>query len=99
MEQLQLFDDWPSHTGLGIMDEMVRPENLFLAYHRVKANGGAPGADGMTVEDLGPYLRLEWQNIQEQLLTGTYVPQPVRRVEIPKAGGGVRKLGVPTVDA
>ena len=61
-------------------------------------NGGAPGVDGMTVDDLMPYCRQHWAPIREQLLSGTYVPQPVRRVEIPKPDGkGVRMLGIPTV--
>jgi RNA-directed DNA polymerase len=66
------------------------------AYKHVKGNGGSPGVDGMTVEELGPYLREHWTELREALLEGTYQPQPVKRVNIPKPGGGVRKLGVPT---
>jgi RNA-directed DNA polymerase len=77
---------------------MVRRENLVAAHARVVRNGGAPGVDGMTVDDLMPYCRQHWVRIREQLLSGTYVPQPVRRVEIPKPDGkGVRMLGIPTV--
>ncbi len=67
------------------------------ALARVKANKGSPGVDGVTVHDLPGYLEQHWPAIREQLLSGTYVPQPVRRVEIPKPDGGVRKLGIPTV--
>ena len=76
----------------------MRRENLLAAHARVVRNGGAPGVDGMTVDDLMPYCRQHWARIREQLLSGTYVPQPVRRVEIPKPDGkGVRTLGIPTV--
>ena len=64
---------------------------------RVKANKGSPGVDGMTVGDIADYLKQHWPAIRERLLNGTYEPQPVRRVEIPKPDGGVRKLGIPTV--
>ena len=67
------------------------------ALKRVKANQGSAGIDGMTVEQLPDYLTQQWPAIREQLLSGTYRPQPVRRVEIPKPDGGVRKLGIPTV--
>jgi RNA-directed DNA polymerase len=76
----------------------VRRENLVAAHARVVRNGGAPGIDGMTVDDLMPYCRQHWARIRDQLLSGTYVPQPVRRVEIPKPDGkGMRVLGIPTV--
>ncbi len=79
-----------------LMETICEPENLKQALKRVKQNKGAPGIDGMTVEKLGSYLRGNWQEIKNQLLRGTYMPQVVRRVEIPKpAGKGVRKLGVP----
>ena len=81
----------------GLMEEVVSRENLLEAYRRVVRNRGAPGVDGMTVGALMPYCRVHWPGIREQLLGGTYVPQPVRRVEIPKPGGGVRTLGIPTV--
>ncbi len=79
------------------MEEVLEPGNLNKALGRVRRNKGAPGPDGMTVEELGDYLREQWPGIRAQLLEGSYSPQPVRRVEIPKAGGGVRPLGVPTV--
>jgi len=80
-----------------LMEEACEKENLKEALRRVKANAGAAGMDGMSVQQLPDYLRKNWPRRREQLLAGTYRPQPVRRVEIPKAGGGVRKLGIPTV--
>lgn len=94
--QLLLFDQDPAELGHLVIERMVRSENLLGAYRRVKSNGGAPGVDGMNVEDLGKLLRKELVYIREQLLAGTYRPQPVRRVEIPKASGGTRTLGIPT---
>jgi len=79
------------------MERVVEAQNVKEALRRVQANRGAPGVDGMTVQRLGGYLKHQWPGIKEQLLTGTYRPQPVRRVEIPKPGGGVRVLGIPTV--
>ena len=79
------------------MEAVVERENLKKALAQVKRNKGAPGIDGMTVEDLGPYLKDNWLTIRAQLLEGTYRPQPVRRVEIPKASGGLRPLGIPSV--
>ena len=67
------------------------------ALKRVKSNKGSAGIDGMSVEELPGYLKEHWPAIREQLLGGTYRPQPVRRVEIPKPDGGVRQLGIPTV--
>jgi len=78
------------------MEEVCERENLKQALKRVRANKGAPGVDGMTVQALPTYLREHWPTIRSMLLEGTYKPQPVRRVEIPKPdGGGVRKLGIP----
>ena len=79
------------------MEEVLEPGNLNKALERVRRNKGAPGSDGMIVEELGDYLREQWPGIRARLLEGSYSPQPVRRVEIPKAGGGMRLLGVPTV--
>jgi RNA-directed DNA polymerase len=79
------------------MEEVLRRENVLRAYNRVVQNGGAPGIDGMSVADLMAYCREHWARIREELLQGTYVPQPVLRVEIPKPGGGKRLLGIPTV--
>ena len=80
-----------------LMEEVCERENLVRAWQRVRGNKGAPGVDGMTIADAASYLREHWPDIRSQLLSGTYWPQPVRRVEIPKPDGGVRKLGVPCV--
>jgi RNA-directed DNA polymerase len=80
-----------------LMEEVCERENLKEALRQVKANKGSSGVDGMTVVALSDYLWQHWPAIREQLLNGTYEPKPVRRVEIPKPDGGVRKLGIPTV--
>jgi len=81
-----------------LMEEVGERENLIEALRQVKANKGSAGVDGMTVGQLTDYQEQHWPAIQEQLLSGTYEPKPVRRVEIPKPdGGGVRKLGIPSV--
>jgi hypothetical protein len=84
-----------SHEQL--IEEVCERGNCWQAYKRVKANKGSPGIDDRTVEDLADYLKQHWPTMREQRLRGTYKPQPVRRVEIPKPDGGVRKLGIPTV--
>jgi RNA-directed DNA polymerase len=80
-----------------LMEAVCERENLKAALQRVKANKGSPGVDGMTVGGIKDYLNHHWPAIREELLNGTYEPKPVRRVEIPKPDGGVRKLGIPTV--
>jgi RNA-directed DNA polymerase len=79
------------------MEAVVERNNLRRALEQVQRNKGAPGVDGMTIGKLAPYLKDHWLAIRAQLLDGTYKPQPVRRVEIPKATGGTRALGIPTV--
>lgn len=79
-----------------LLEEILERENLKKALHRVQENKGAPGIDGMTVDELPGFLREHWPTIKAQLLAATYKPQPVRRVEIPKPDGGTRNLGVPT---
>jgi RNA-directed DNA polymerase len=86
----------PAITELS-MEEVCERENCKQALKRVKANKGSAGVDGMSVHELPEHLKQHWPVIREQLLSGTYKPQPVRRVEIPKPDGGVRKLGIPTV--
>src|SRR6202163_2496499 len=87
----------PANTNR-LMEEVCERENLKAALRRVKANKGSPGVDGMTVYEIDDYLKQHWPAIREQLLNGTYEPQPVRRVEIEKQdGSGMRKLGIPTV--
>ena len=80
-----------------LMEAVCERQNCRQALARVKSNKGSAGMDGMTVEQLPAYLKQHWPTIREQLLRGTYKPQPVKRVEIPKPDGGVRKLGIPTV--
>ena len=80
-----------------LMEEICQRENLTRALQRVRQNKGSPGIDGMTVRKLSDYLKKHWPQIREQLLAGNYQPQPVKRVEIPKSNGGIRKLGIPTV--
>lgn len=80
-----------------LMEAILDPENVKAAIARVQKNDGAPGVDGMTVESLVPYLMANWNRIQKELRNGTYQPEPVKRVEIRKPGGGIRTLGIPTV--
>jgi RNA-directed DNA polymerase len=80
-----------------LMEMILERENLKEALKRVEENQGAGGVDGMRVDELRGYLKLHWPKLREQLLSGTYQPQLVRRVEIPKAGGGMRRLGIATV--
>lgn len=100
--------DWSAETptaarGSGhpvtseLMERMLSRPNLKAALKRVRKNKGGPGIDGMTVDDLPSYLREHWPRLREELLAETYLPSPVRRHEIPKSGGGVRQLGIPTV--
>ena len=80
-----------------LLERVVSRENMQRAWKRVKANKGAPGIDNMSIEDFPEFARNNWDTIRESLLAGTYQPLPVRRVEIPKATGGTRPLGIPTV--
>jgi RNA-directed DNA polymerase len=80
-----------------LMEEVCERENMREALRRVKANKGSAGIDRMTVGAIADYLKQHWLAIRERLLNGTYEPKPVRRVEIPKPDGGVRKLGIPCV--
>jgi RNA-directed DNA polymerase len=84
-------------TGKSLMEEVCERENLEAAWHQVRSNQGSPGVDGRSIDETRDYLREHWPTIREQLLNGTYQPRPVRRVEIAKPDGGVRKLGIPTV--
>lgn len=80
-----------------LLEKMLNRDNLLFALKRVVQNGGAPGVDGMTVETLQEHLKENWVTIKRELLSGSYKPMPVKRVEIPKPGGGIRMLGIPTV--
>ena len=83
--------------GEQLMEEVCEGENCKQALARVKANKGSAGVDGMTIQQLPEHLKLHWPAIREQMLSETYEPHPVKRVEIQKPDGGVRKLGIPTV--
>lgn len=97
MEQLLLFEEDLDDPGLFVLEEAVRPSNLLKAYKRVKRNDGAPGPDGMTIKELGAFLTSNMEKLRTSLLSGSYQPQPVRKKEISKPGGGKRKLGIPSV--
>jgi len=91
-------DDTAAHPAeAGLWEQVMSRENLALALRRVERNAGAPGIDGMTTRELRPWLKEHWPGVRAALYAGTYRPQPVRRVMIPKPGGGQRMLGVPTV--
>ena len=96
-EQLTLFSDFPEQPGDRILQETVRMSNLLMAFRRVQRNGGAAGVDGVTVEVFATRLQSELTHARELVLRGEYRPMPVRLVEIPKPGGGIRKLGIPTI--
>ena len=80
-----------------LLEAILCKDNLNRAYKRVKANKGTAGIDGMSIEEALPYLKEQGQELINRILRGKYTPSPVRRVEIPKPDGGVRKLGIPTV--
>jgi RNA-directed DNA polymerase len=80
-----------------MMEQVLARENLLKAWQRVKSNKGAPGTDGMTVEEFPAFSREHWPRLRSALMEGTYRPAPVRRVFIPKPDGTQRPLGVPTV--
>ena len=80
-----------------LLEQVLARENLVLAWKRVKSNRGSAGVDGLTIQATAEYLKTHWPRIRETLQNGSYRPQPVRRVQIPKSGGGMRELGIPTV--
>lgn len=83
--------------SVSLFVQALTRENLAVAWKRVKANAGSAGVDGLTVRQTAEHLKVHWPRLKEELLEGRYRPQPVRRVQIPKAGGGMRELGIPTV--
>lgn len=89
--------DNPDQRACNLMEEVVDRGNMMRAWERVRSNKGAPGVDGMRVAELPDYLKDNWAAIKESLLSGEYQPNQVKGVEIPKPGGGVRQLGIPTV--
>ena len=91
---------WQQQEGLGgedLLGQALSRENMAAAWKRVKANKGSAGVDGLTIDQMPQYLKTHWLQIRTELLNGTYRPQAVRRVEIPKPTGGTRELGIPTV--
>ena len=87
----------PAPEVMKLIEQLVERKNIEKAYWQVVRNKGAAGIDNMTVEQLKPYLQNHWVEIKEKLLNGKYKPQPVKKVEIPKATGGKRTLGIPVV--
>ena len=88
----------PEDSGRAdLLGQVLARENLVLAWRRVKANRGSAGVDGLTIRATTEHLKTHWPRIRETLQNGSYRPQPVRRVQIPKSGGGMRELGIPTV--
>jgi RNA-directed DNA polymerase len=80
-----------------LMEQVVTEANATEAWRAVRRNSGSPGIDRMTTKELRGHIQTHWDSIRQKLLAGTYVPSPVKRVEIPKSNGGVRQLGIPTV--
>jgi RNA-directed DNA polymerase len=92
-----LNQDEVSYVTPDLLDAVLARDNLWRAWKRVKANRGAPGIDGVRLEDFPAYARNHWLDVREQIEQGRYAPQPVRRVAIPKPDGGERLLGIPTI--
>jgi RNA-directed DNA polymerase len=80
-----------------LMEQICARDNVIKAWQRVRANGGSPGVDNRSIDETAVYLREHWPSIRDQVLHGTYQPQPVKRVKVPKSGGGFRNLSIPTV--
>ena len=97
VEELTLKHETQHSQPTTLMDCVVEKTNMQKAYKRVKRNKGSAGIDGMEVGDLKTYLTVNWKDLKEQLLDGTYQPEPVKKVEIQKPHGGIRQLGIPTV--
>ena len=90
-------DGTSARQPTGLLGQVLDPENLNRAWQRVKSNRGAPGIDGVRIEDFPGWMREHWSVAREALVNGTYHPSPVRRVVIPQPTGGTRPLGIPTV--
>jgi len=97
VEALTAAHDEERSSKEDLMELVVAESNVLAAMKRVRRNKGSPGIDGMSVEELPEYMAVNWWRIRQKLLAGSYRPQPVKRVEIPKSSGGVRQLGIPTV--
>ena len=97
VETVPASSSWTKAELAPLMEAVVEKANMARAYRRVVANKGAPGADGMTVQQLADHLKQHWPTLRERLLAGEYHPSPIRAVAIPKPKGGTRQLGIPTV--
>ncbi|MCG6658486.1 group II intron reverse transcriptase/maturase [Halomonas campisalis] len=97
VETVPASSSWTKAEPTLLMEAVVATDNMEQAYRRVVANKGAPGADGMTAQQLADHLKQHWPTLRERLLAGEYHPSPIRAVEIPKPKGGTRQLGIPTV--
>jgi len=97
VEALTAAHDEERSSKEDLMELVVAESNVLAAMKRIRSNKGSPGIDGMSVEELPEYMAVNWWRIRQKLLAGSYRPQPVKRVEIPKSSGGVRQLGIPTV--
>ncbi len=97
VETVPASSSWTKAEPAPLMEAVVAKANMARAYRKVVANQGAPGADGMTVDQLADHLKQYWPTLRERLLAGEYHPSPIRAVEIPKPKGGTRQLGIPTV--
>ena len=84
-------------SGQGLLAQVLEKANMARAWKRVKANRGSAGVDGLSIAETAESLKTQWPRVRDELRSGRYRPQPVRRVQIPKAGGGLRELGIPTV--
>ena len=97
VESCPWVDDNSDPSGESLLEKVVEPANMKLAWKQVKRNGGSAGVDGRDIDTTATLLRTQWPELRQRILNGIYRPRPVLRVEIPKPGGGVRKLGIPTV--
>ncbi|MFA6433910.1 MAG: group II intron reverse transcriptase/maturase [Elusimicrobiales bacterium] len=97
VEALTAAHDEKRSSTVHLMEQVVAEGNMLAALKRVRRNKGSPGIDGRSIEELTDYMVVNWSRIRQELLAGSYQPQPVKRVEIPKSSGGVRQLGIPTV--
>ena len=96
-DEARLARDGEESLGRDLLTQALARENMVRAWKRVKANRGSAGVDGLTVDATAEHLKTQWPRLREALRTGSYRPQAVRRVQIPKDGGGLRELGIPTV--
>jgi RNA-directed DNA polymerase len=97
-DEAQVAKPFPEDSGFeSLLEQVLERENMRTAWQRVRSNRGAAGVDGRSIEQTEEYLKMEWPTIRQAIREGSYQPLPVRRVQIPKSGGGIRELGIPTV--